>query len=383
MTSRALSLLALSGVLIMAGNKTKAAGEEKPCRIYIGTYTGGKSEGIYTAMFDPSSGTISQPELAARTVNPSFLAMHPSRKWLYSVGEVSDFQSKRQRGVSAFVVDSATGRLELLNQQGSGGSGPCHLSLDSKGRVVLVANYNSGSIAALPVDRDGKLQEASTVVQHRGGSVDPQRQSGPHAHQIAVPPGDKFAIVCDLGLDQVLCYRLNPARALLEPNEPPFASVAPGAGPRHLALHPKGKWLFVVNEMAQTVTGFDYSARRGELKVLETTSTLPPGEAAKGSSCAEIEVHPSGKFLYASNRGQNTIAVFAIEPGTGKLKMLQTQSTLGKTPRHFAIAPNRKWLLVENQDSDNIVVFALDPASGQLKPTGHQVEVGKPVCLVF
>ncbi len=386
MTRCALWLLVLVGAFNMTANQANAEGVERPhrvYRVYIGTYTGGKSQGIYTALFDASGGTLSQVELAAKTTNPSFLAIHPNRKWLYSVGEVSDFGPKRQGAVSAYAIDAESGRLELLNQQGSGGSGPCHLSLDSKGQSVLVANYGSGSIAALPVEQGGKLREAASVVQHRGGSVNPQRQAGPHAHQIVVPPGDKFALVCDLGLDKVMSYQFNPAKALLEPNEPPSASVPAGAGSRHLAVHPNGKLLFVANEMGSTVSAFSYDKKRGALKILETDSTLPSDHPVKNSSCAEIEVHPSGKFLYVSNRGQDSIAVFAIDSRTGKLSVVQHQSTLGKTPRHFAIAPGGKWLLAENQDSDNIVVFALDPATGRLTPTGHEREVGKPVCLVF
>ncbi len=386
MTRCVLWLLALICTFEMSANQANGEGVERPHRwhrVYIGTYTGGKSEGIYTAMFDSTSGTLSQVELAAKATNPSFLAIHPSRKFLYAVAEVSDFGPKRQGAVNAYAIDADSGRLELLNQQGSGGSGPCHVSLDSKGRAVLVANYGSGSIAALPVEQGGKLREAASVVQHRGGSVNPQRQAGPHAHQIVVPSGDKFALVCDLGLDKVMSYRFDPAKGLLEANEPPSASVPAGAGPRHLALHPNGKLLFVANEMASTVSAFSYDKRRGTMKILETDSTLPSDHPVKNSSCAEIEVHPSGKFLYVSNRGQDSIAVFSIQAGTGKLSVLQHQSTLGKTPRHFAIAPDGKWLLAENQDSDNIVIFALDPGTGRLTPTGHEREVGKPVCLVF
>lgn len=348
--------------------------------IYIGTYTGQKSQGIYKAKFDSSSGTITGLELAVRTPSPSFLALHPSKPILYAVGEGSSIGPKKEGAVTSFRMTDA-GLLEQLNQQPSGGNGPCHIAVDSSGLCVMVANYGSGSVASYPVDKDGKLGAAGSVIQHEGSSVNPRRQAGPHAHQIVPDPSGRFAYVCDLGLDQVLVYKLNAAEARLEKNNPPFAGVPAGAGARHLAFHPSGKNVFVVNEMGSSVTTFAVDGAAGSLKPYQTLSTLP--EAFKGeNSCAEIEVHPSGRFVYASNRGHNSIAVFSVgEDGT--LNPVQHEASGGKTPRFFALDPSGKWLLAANQDSDNLTVFSVEKESGRLRGTGQALEVGKPVCVVF
>jgi len=350
--------------------------------VYFGSYTGAKSKGVYVSHFDAQTGRLSEPELAAETRNPSFLAVHPNQHFLYSVGEVNDFDGKRTGAVSAFALDQKTGKLTLLNQKPSGGSGPCHLALDSKGRCLMVANYGSGSIASMPVQNDGSLGEAVSTIQHTGSSANPQRQTGPHAHQIIVDRGDRHALVCDLGLDKVLLYRLEARRAQLVPNEPPFASVAPGAGPRHLALSPTGKFAYVINEMGSTITAFAYDPRRGAMTELQTISTLPENSSGN-SSCAEIEVHPSGKFVYGSNRGHDSLAVFAVDGKSGKLTLVEHRPTQGKTPRHFAIDPTGRWLLAENQGSDTVVVFEIDVKTGRLRATGQTVAVGSPVCAVF
>jgi 6-phosphogluconolactonase len=295
---------------------------------------------------------------------------------------MGEFAGRPGGAVSAYRVEPATGHLELLNQENSGGGGPCHLSLDAAGRCVMVANYGAGSIAALPVGQDGKLAPAASMIQHQGSSVNKQRQSGPHAHQIVTDPSVRLAVVCDLGLDKVLLYDLDPAKAALVPHNPPAASVKPGSGPRHIAFHPSGKFAYVVSEMGCTVTAFSYDAKRGELKSLQDVSTLP-GDFSGSSSCAEIEVHPNGKPLYASNRGHDSIAVYEINAKTGLLSLLQHQSTQGKTPRHFALEPSGKWLLAANQDSDSVTIFSVDRTTGKLIPTGQQLEVGKPVCVLF
>jgi 6-phosphogluconolactonase len=247
---------------------------------------------------------------------------------------------------------------------------------------VLVANYGSGSIAALPLRADGTLGEATAFAQHTGASVNQQRQEGPHAHWIDGDAANRFAFVCDLGLDQVLVYRLDAARGKLSAHDPAFASVKPGAGPRHLAFHPTGRFAYVINEMGNSVTAFAYDGERGTLTELETVPTLP-AEFNGRNTTAEIEAHPSGRFLYGSNRGHNSIAVFAIASGTGRLTLVEHISTSGKTPRNFAIDPTGRWLLAANQDSDNVVVFAVDATSGRLAATGQSVEVGKPVCVKF
>jgi 6-phosphogluconolactonase len=350
-------------------------------RIYIGTYTSGKSKGIYSAQFDTASGKLGALELAAETKNPSFLALHPNGRFLYAVSEMDNTGGKPGGAVAAFTVDAKTGKLTPLNQQSSGGGGPCHLAVDKTGKCLLVANYGTGSIAALPIGNDGSLGERATTIQHEGSSVDKGRQEGPHAHYITTDPANRLALVCDLGLDKVLVYKLSPDTAKLVANEPAFASVAPGAGPRHLVFHPDGRAVYVINEMALTMTALSYDSR-GNMKELQTISTLPADFNGKGS-CAEVEVHPSGKFLYGSNRGHDSIAVFAIDANTHKLTLVEHQPTRGKTPRHFAIDPTGKWLLAENQNSDSVVVFKIDSATGRLSPTGQTVEVGAPVCIVF
>lgn len=350
--------------------------------VYFGTYTGPKSQGIYVSRFDSRTGQLSAPELAAETRNPSFLAVHPNRRQLYAVGEIGDFAGKRTGAVSAFTIEPRTGALKPLNQQSSGGQGPCHLSLDAKGKFLLVANYGGGSVASLPVRPDGSLAEAVSVIQHAGASVNPRRQAGPHAHFIAMDPANRFALTCDLGLDKVLVYRLDTKSGALIPNDPSFAVVAPGAGPRQLAFSRNAKFVFVLNELSSSLTVFAYAARRGTLTELQTLSTLP-GDFSGNNSCAEVEVHPSGKFIYASNRGHDSIAVFAVEKATGRLTLVEHQPTQGKTPRHFAIDPTGRWLLAENQGSNNVVVFDIDSKTGKLKSTGQVLEVGSPVCAVF
>ena len=350
--------------------------------VYIGTYTGAKSKGIYVSRFDPATGRLTSPELATETPSPSFLAIHPGKRFLYAAGEATNLGGKPVGAVSAFKLDANTGQLTLLNQAPSGGAGPCHLAVDPTGKCLLVANYGSGSIAALPIQADGSLGEPVTVIQHRGSSVNPQRQAGPHAHFITPDPSNRFALTCDLGLDQVLVYRLNAAKSSLVANTQPFAAVKPGSGPRHLAFHPSGRFVFLINEMGSTLTVFAYDAKRGALKELQTVSTLPEGFAGN-STCAEVQVHPSGKFVYGSNRGHDSIAVFSFDAASGKLTCLEDQPTQGKTPRHFALDPAGHWLLAENQDSDDIVVFRVDSKTGHLSPAGQTVSVGAPVCAVF
>jgi 6-phosphogluconolactonase len=351
-------------------------------RVYFGTYTGAKSKGIYVSRFDTATGALTAPELAVATASPSFLALHPSGRFLYAAGETSILEGKRVGAVAAFSVNAQTGRLTLLNRQSSGGEGPCHVAVDKTGKCLLVANYGNGSIAALPIRADGGLAEPATVIQHQGASVNPERQAGPHAHFITMDPANRFALVCDLGLDKVLVYRLDPAKAALVPNDPPFVSVKPGSGPRHLAFHPSGRFVFLSSEMGSTLTAFAYDAKRGELKELQTVSTLPE-EYAGIKSGAEVQVHPSGKFVYASNRGHDSIAVFGFDARNGKLTCVEHQATQGKTPRHFAIDPTGQWLLAENQDSDRIAIFRVDAKTGRLSASGQTVSVGAPVCAIF
>jgi 6-phosphogluconolactonase len=349
-------------------------------RAYIGTYTGKQSKGIYVARFDSDTGKMTAPELAVETKNPSFLALHPNGKVLYAVGEIDNFQGKGVGAVSAFSIDGKSGKLSLLNQQPSGGAGPCHLAVDKTGKCVLVANYGSGSFAALPIEADGKLGEPRSKIQGVGSSVNKERQAGPHAHQIITDPDSKVAFGCDLGLDKVFIWKLEPDKALLDSENVHFAAVESGAGPRHLAFHPNGQIAYVINEMGSTITVFFRA--KGTLVKRQTVSTLP-NNFHGNTTCAEVQVHPSGKFVYGSNRGHDSIAVFSVDGKNGELTLVEHQSTQGKTPRHFAIDPTGKWLLAENQDSDSIVIFRIDQSSGKLSAIGEKVEVGSPVCIQF
>ena len=349
--------------------------------VYIGTYTGGKSKGIYFSKFDAKTGKLSAPELAVEAKNPTFLCLHPNGKYLYAVGEIDNFEGKKTGAVGAYRIED-TGRLTLLTQQASEGTAPCHIALDKIGRCMLVANYGSGSIAALPVSADGTLGPAKVKFQHEGSSVNKGRQAGPHAHFITPDPTDRFALSCDLGLDKVLVYEFDAKKCSLTPNDPPSVSVKAGEGPRHLVFHPSLKWMYVINEMGSSITAFEYDSKRGPGKEFQMISTTPAGFKQHNSG-AEIQMFPSGKFLYGSNRGDNSIVLFSINPKDGRLTLVNRQSTEGKTPRHFAIDPTGNWIIVENQDSDNVVVLGLDEKTGKLRSTGEQIEVGKPVCVVF
>lgn len=366
-------------LVIAIGNTMGFACEH---RVYFGTYTGAKSKGIYVSRFDSATGKLSDPELAAETKSPSFLAVSPKGNFLYAVGEASQFAGKTSGTVNAYAIEAKTGKLTLLNQQPSGGAGPCHLAVDAGGKCLLVANYGGGSVASLPIKADGSLREPASVIQYTGSSVDLKRQAGPHGHFILPDPRDRFALACDLGLDKVLIYRLNTQKATLSANDPPSASVAPGAGPRHLIFSPNGKFVYVINEMGSTLTTFSYNARKGSIKELQTVSTLPR-DFSGNTTTAEVQAHPSGKFVYGSNRGHDSIAVFAVDKKSGRLSPVEHVSTQGKTPRHFAIDPSGRWLLAENQGSDSVVVFAVDGETGKLTSTGEQISVGSPVCAVF
>jgi 6-phosphogluconolactonase len=348
--------------------------------VYFGTYTGATSRGIYVSRLDRSSGGLTTPELAAETENPSFLAVHPTGRFLYAVNEVDEFQGEAAGSASAFSIDSGSGRLTALNRTSSKGPGPCYLSLDRTGRYLLVANYGGGSVAVLPVGTDGRLGPATSFVQHRGSAA----SRAPHAHSIDSDAANRFVLAADLGLDRVLVYRFDAAKGELAANDPPFVQVQDGAGPRHVALHPGGRFAYVLNELSMTLTAMRYDPERGTLDVIETVSSLPDGVAiAPGFDGAEVLVHPGGRVLYASNRGHDTIAVFAVDGKAGTLRLLEHVSTQGKTPRGFGIDPSGRYLLAANQDSDLIVVFGIDSENGRLTPTGRTVRVGSPVSVAF
>jgi 6-phosphogluconolactonase len=320
--------------------------------------------------------------LAAEAQNPSFLTLDTKRRLLFCANETDTFNGKPGGAVSAFSIDSATGKLKLINQQPSMGAGPCHVTLDKTGKNLLVANYNSGSAAVFPVAADGRIGEATSVMQHSGKGPNPKRQEGPHAHCVTMSPDNRFAFVCDLGIDKVLIYKFDAEHGKLTPNEPPFVQTKPGAGPRHMTFRPDGKFAYVINELDSTITTFAYDDKAGALKELQTVSSLP-GYYDGPNKAAEIATVPSGKFLFASNRGNETVVLFGIDSEKGTLNWIEEQNTGGKTPRHFGIQPSGKHLAICNQDSDTVLVCRIDAGNGRLKPSGVFAEVPSPVCAVF
>src|SRR5882724_336214 len=351
-------------------------------RAYVGTYTTGESKGIYAYDYDAHTGKLTSLGVAAETENPSFVTLEPHGHFLYAVNELQKYQGQASGGVSAFAVDPKTGKLTFLNEVPSRGADPCYISFDKTGKFVLVANYTGGNVAVFPIQPDGRLGEATGFVQHTGTGPNHDRQEGPHAHWIEVTSDNRYAVVADLGLDELLIYRFDAAKGLLTPNEPPFAKTEPGSGPRHLAFHPDGEHAYVVNEMASTVNTLSFDAKTGTMQSEQTVSTLPAGFSGHNDT-AEIEVHPNGRFVYASNRGHDSIAVFAVDAKTGKLKLVEDVPTQGKTPRNFQIDPTGTRLFVANQESGNLVEFKLNPRTGHLSPTGETVKVPNPVCIKF
>jgi 6-phosphogluconolactonase len=371
-----LSIAASPPAGVGAGPRAKAG----TVRVYVGTYTSGESKGIYRLRLDLATGALSLAGEPTAARNPSFLTLHPSGRFLYAVNEIGESRGDKGGGVSAFAVDSRTGSLTFLNERPSGGAAPCHISLDRPGRHVLVANYWGGSVAVLPLGPDGRLGPATALVQHEGRSGATGSREGPHAHSIDLDAADRFAVVADLGLDELLVYRFDPAQGTLAPNQPPATRLAPGAGPRHFAFHPDGKHGYVINELDSTISAFAYDAGAGILTERQTLSTVPVGFAARNST-AELVVRPDGRFLYGSNRGHDSIAIFSVDAGTGRLTPLGHESTRGRTPRNFAIDPTGAYLLAANQDSDTIAVFRIDAGSGLLAPVGDPLHVPRPVCL--
>lgn len=346
-------------------------------RFYVGTYTGGKSQGIYMATLDTETGKVSGPKLVAETKNPSFLAIHPNRKYLYAVGEVSEFQGKKSGAVVAFSIDPKTGDLTLINKQASSGGAPCHLVVDRKGRYVLFANYGGGNVGVMPIGKDGSLGKMCGFVQHEGsGPTD--RQKGPHAHSINIDANNRYAVAADLGLDKLITYRLT-GKGKLKPVAE--HREKPGAGPRHFTFHPNGKFGYLLNELNATVSALGYDPKTGKFQALQTLSTLPEDFEGR-KSCAEVRIHPEGRFLYCSNRGHDSIAVYQVA-NDGRLTRVQIVKTGGQEPRNFNLDPTGQFLLAENQRSDTIVVFRIDSKTGKLKPTGQVVECPTPVCIRF
>jgi 6-phosphogluconolactonase len=347
--------------------------------VYFGTYTSGanSSKGIYRSVLDLETGKLAAPVLAAEAENPSFLEVHPNGKFLYAVSE-----SGRAGTVSAYAIDKDTPDLRLLNQRPSGGAGPCHVNIDHAGRNLLVANYGSGSASVVPIRADGGLAEQAGFVQHAGSSVNLQRQKGPHAHSINVSPDNRFAFVADLGLDKIMIYRLDVDKGTIVANDPAFAKVKAGAGPRHFVFGPDGRFAYVINELDCTVTAFAYDSASGALTPIQTITTLPK-DFRGFNACAEVRVHPSGRFLYGSNRGHDSIVVYRIDPAAGTLTFVEHETAGIKTPRNFNIDPTGRFCLVANQGGDSVVVFAIDRQAGALEPAGHKISIAKPVCIRF
>lgn len=350
--------------------------------VYIGTYTSKGSKGIYLCELDMKTGDLTLKGDVATTPNPTFLALSPNHKVLYAANEIDNFQGAKAGAVSAWAIQPKTGALKFINDSSTKGDGPCHVFVDHKGKYVYAANYGGGSFSVMPIEKNGGVGPASGFVQHTGSSVDPQRQEGPHGHSIYIDAADHFAYACDLGLDKVMVYKVDSPAGSLTPNDPPYGTVPPGSGPRHAAFHPNNKYAYVINEMKSTVTSMKWNPKAGTLEQIETVSTLPADNTVENST-AEIFLHPNGKFLYGSNRGHNSIAIFSVDESTGKVKLIGNQSTEGKTPRNFSFDPTGTFLLAGNQDTDNVVVFRVNKETGMLTPTGHSVHISMPVCIVY
>jgi 6-phosphogluconolactonase len=355
----------------------------KEYHVYFGCYTNEQSgsKGIMKSTFDSETGKLSEPVLAAETGSPSFLAIHPNGKFLYAVGEGKTAGFKGG-AISAFAINDADGLLKSINQVDSMGGGPCHINLDATGKMAMIANYGGGSVASYAIKADGSLQPAASFIQHEGSSVNPQRQKGPHAHSMNRSPDNQFAFACDLGIDQVITYKIDPAAATLTASS--TVAAPPGGGPRHLAFHPNGKFVFVNNELLMSVSTFSYAADAGKLTLKGTVSTLPKEDQdKKGFSTAEVVAHPNGKVVYVSNRTHDTIAVLSCDPATGELALIQNAPAEGQIPRNFNLDPSGKWMIVAHQNSKSAAVLKVDEATGKLSSTGQKITVGGAVCVKF
>jgi len=360
-----------------------SATSKKAPLVFVGTYTepeASQSDGIYVYRMDPSSGELTLEAEVKGVLNPSYLEIHPQQGFIYGVNEVGSFAEQDGGGVSAFAIHSTSGEVNFLNAYPSHGTDPCYISLERTGRFALVANYSSGSVAMFPIRADGRLGPASDVIQHAGSSVHPERQAGPHAHCILPDPSNRFAVAMDLGLDKLLIYRMDLENGkLLKHAE---VKVKPGAGPRHLTFHPNEGYAYLINELNSTLISYLYDSEAGTFEELQTVPTLP-SDFQGGNLCADIHISPNGKYLYASNRGHDSITSFLIDENTGKLTHRDHSSTAGREPRNFAIDPSGAFLLVANQNTNNIVTFKIDPATGELSRTGQEANVSMPVCVKF
>jgi len=349
--------------------------------VYVGTYTGPQSKGIYAYRYDPKTGQYTPMGVAAEVKNPSWVITDPRHRFLYAVSEVGN-DGKVHGSISSYAIDPKTGALKFLNKVDSGGGGACHLVVDHTGKMMFVANYGTGSVASFALHADGSIGDQTGFDQQHGSSVNPVRQEGPHAHAVVLSADNRFLIVPNLGTDQVKIYRVDAAKGTFAPSDPASISVKAGLGPRHFTFGRTGKFAYLLCEMGSSVVVFSYDAAKGTLTPLQTIYNLPPDFKDENNS-AEIEVDQSGRFLYASNRGHDSITVFAIDPGKGTLTKVQVAPTKGSIPRNFAIDPTGKYLLAANQKSNQLVVFAIDPKDGQLKLTGQSMDISAPVSIVF
>ncbi|MFT5125110.1 MAG: 6-phosphogluconolactonase [Candidatus Omnitrophota bacterium] len=342
--------------------------------VYFGTYTGKESKGIYVSQLDMATGELSKPKLAAAASNPSFLVVK---------GDLIVAVSENDPG-TVNTYYHAKQQHEWVEQtpRPTGGGAPCHVTLDATGKIAFVANYSGGNVISYRIEDGRQLSPPVSNIQHKGSSVDPGRQKGPHAHAINPHPNNRFVYAADLGLDQVLMYKLDAATGVLTPNDPPFARVAPGSGPRHLSFRPDGKVLYVINEMNRTISVFACNPETGGLKLVQNISTVPEGYD-EGGSTAELLVHPNGHFVYGSNRGHDSIAVYEADAESGKLRLVELEKTRGKTPRGFGIDPTGRYLIAANQNSDDAFVFEIHPQTGALEWTGSKIRVPSPVCVAF
>ena len=361
-------LVALLQSLVLVG--TSSADK---LNLYVGTYTGGDSKGIYLLDFDTESGALSLQGVAAETTNPSFVALHPDGRHLYAANETGTGE------LSAFSIDRKSGKLKLINEKPSGGGAPCHLVIDDSGRNLLVANYSGGNVSVTRINKDGSLGKQTSLVQHEGSSINENRQKEPHAHSINLDAANKFAIAADLGTDQLIAYAFNSKTGKLK--KASALNIAAGSGPRHFAFHPDGQHAYAINELKSTITVLRYSSQAGKFESTQTITTLPRDFKGK-SFTAEVRVDAEGKFVYGSNRGHDSIAVFRIGPDH-QLTTIQIQKIGGKTPRNFTIDPTGRFLLAAGQSSNDIHVFAIDQATGKLSATEQKIQIPSPVCLRF
>lgn len=353
--------------------------------LYVGTYTSGgsKSEGIYILRFDTETGKVTPHKIVRGVEEPSFLAVDPKGRYLFAVNETIHHEGRQSGAVSSFAVNDGGGALTFINKQPSMGGAPCHLTTSRDGKFVLVANYVGGNAAVLPVGRDGALGEAVDLEQHSGSGPNKERQESAHAHSIILDGTGRYAFVNDLGIDRVMIYKFDGSNGKLSPNsDQAHYQTRPGAGPRHFKFHPSGKYAFVINELDMTISSLAYDPAKGALREVHTVSTVPNGYTGE-NTCADLHVHPTGKFVYGSNRGHDSIAAFRFDAAAGRLELIEHAPSGGKIPRNFAIDPAGKFLLVANQRSDSIVTFSIDRESGRLRPTGQAASVPSPVCLLF